>query len=192
MNKTMITRRLFLGAAGTTALVVTVPVLALSKDLQSGILQVATAGQFFSAAELMVLADVAEIMIPKTETPGATDVHVLPVLDGMMLTWAGTKTKALFKALVEQVDDIAQSSFSGPYATLSQTQREAIVVEIDKKAFANKDSMLSTRYRHFKDIVFHIYYTSEAVNPDFRLIPGGYRGDLTQQELADINARGYL
>ncbi|EWH08812.1 twin-arginine translocation pathway signal [Catenovulum agarivorans DS-2] len=192
MKDLKITRRVFLGGLGASAIVVTAPVLASVVNADTGIQQVTKAGQFFTANELTVLVDVAEIMIPRTDTPGATDVHVMPVLDAMMLTWAGDSTKSQFKALVQQIEQLAKNSFEQEYIQLDQASRNLLISELDKRAFANTKTDLSENYREFKELVFHIYYTSEEANPDYKVIPGGYRGDITKLELIEINKRGYL
>ncbi|WP_111977619.1 gluconate 2-dehydrogenase subunit 3 family protein [Algibacillus agarilyticus] len=184
-----ITRRVFLG---TTLCVVTAPLFATLLNEQNNLQKVLMDGQFFNAAELTLLTDVAEIMIPKTDTPGATDAHVIPVLDGLMLTWAGVKSKRQFRFIVAQINDLAKSTYGSVYNKLAFDDRFLLIEQLDKTAFANKKSVLSTHYRRLKEMVFHIYYTSEEANPDFILIPGGYRGSLSKQELDTIQARGYL
>jgi hypothetical protein len=181
MSAQKITRRVFLG---TTAFVVSAPILAKIPASESkNALQITLEpGQFFSANELTVLTDIAEIMIPKTQTPGATDAQVIPVLDALMLTWAGTDTKAGFKALIEQLNQLSADTFSSTYTKLAQGQRLNLLTELDKRAFAKRDTNLSKNYRKLKETIFHIYYTSEEANPDYLLIPGSYKGCLSKEE----------
>lgn len=70
--------------------IVTIGVLLLSgcQDRQVNILIVNQDGQFFTADELTSLSDVTGILIPQTETLGATEADVAPVLYGIMNTWA--------------------------------------------------------------------------------------------------------
>lgn len=192
MSISTITRRVFMGGAGAAALVITAPTLVLAKDSATDLQRVLKDGQFFNAAELTVLADVTEIMIPRTDTPGAIDVHLMPVLDGMMLTWAGTNTKKVFRELVTQFNQVAEKTFKKSYDKLDYSRRLAIVEQVDQTAFDNKDTDLSKAYRHFKDISFYIFYTSEEMNEDYRMIPGGYRGCLDKSEKDAILARGFL
>ena len=189
MLNNKISRRVFIGA---TAYVVSVPLLATIYNTNTKIHKVVDNGQFFKAQSLTVLVDVAEIMIPKTETPGATDANVAFVLDGLMLTWAGTNTKQQYTNIIEQIQSIAKVTYQNDYNKLSLLQRTQLIAELDKTAFANQKTDLSASYRHLKEMIFHVYYSSEEANPDFVLIPGGYRGDLTLTELEQIKARGYL
>lgn len=189
MKSTTFSRRIFIGSS---LCVVSANVFATSSNKKLNLVEVQNDGQFFTAHELTILTDVAELMIPRTATPGATDAKVVPVLDGMMLTWAGTQTKSQFRSWIKQLDSVAREVSGKPYLKLPASEREALLVQLDKDAFDNKTSDISKNYRPLKKVIFHIYYSSEEANPDFRLIPGGYKGCLTSKELAEILERGYL
>jgi hypothetical protein len=184
-----ITRRVFIGA---TAYVVSAPLLASIFNTKINMRKVVENGQFFDAYALTMLTDVAEIMIPKTDTPGATDANVASVLDGLMVTWAGSKTKQQYISIIQQIEVIAKATYQGAYQQLSLQQRQQLITELDKRAFVNQETDLSASYRHLKEMIFHVFYTSEQANLDFVLIPGGYRGDLSKAELDVIKKRGYL
>lgn len=185
MQNITISRRVFIGAA---MYLISTPLLASAFNKQTKVLEIKANGQFYSALELTVLTDVAEIMIPKTDTVGATDSHVVPVLDGLMMTWAGTKTKQQFKIGIEQILGLAKDTHGQDYLNLPLNLRHQLIEQLDITAFKNKKSILSANYRHLKEMIFHIYYTSEEANPDFKLIPGSYHGDLTKQQLAKVNS----
>jgi hypothetical protein len=179
MLNPQITRRVFIGAC---AFVVTAPVFAFKTNQQTGVRETTQQGQFFNAKEMTMLNDVAEIMIPKTTTPGAIDAHVISVLDGLMLTWANDATKLQYKTLVNQLDKLAIDTFKQAYLLSDKSDRVALITELDKRAFANQTTELSKNYRKFKELVFHIYYTSEEANPDYVLIPGTYKGCVSLAE----------
>ncbi|MCF2947044.1 gluconate 2-dehydrogenase subunit 3 family protein [Paraglaciecola aquimarina] len=188
MQDLKISRRVFIGAA---MYLVSAPIFASSLIKSNKLLKIETSGQFYSALELTVLTDVAEIMIPKTTTPGATDAHVVNILDGLMLTWAGAKTKLQFKTTIEQIQTLANDTHGTSYADLPLNLRQQLIEELDLAAFNNKQTTLSANYRRLKEMIFHIYYTSEQANPDFKLIPGSYHGNLSKQDLNKINS-GFL
>ncbi|MDO6693294.1 gluconate 2-dehydrogenase subunit 3 family protein [Aliiglaciecola sp. 3_MG-2023] len=189
MHEIKISRRVFIGA---TAYIVSAPLLASIFSSKNQIHKIVDNGQFFNAKELTILTDIAEIMIPKTDTPGATDVNVSSVLDGLMVTWAGEKTKQQYRYIISQLDSIAQATYQQTYSHLALSIRQKLIVELDKTAFDKQNTALSKSYRKLKEMIFHVYYTSELTNPDFVLIPGGYRGDITKNELTAIQKRGYL
>lgn len=184
-----ISRRVFIGAS---LFAVSAPLLATVLNKKTQVYKVVNDGQFFTAKEMTVLTDVAEVMIPKTTTPGATDAHVIIVLDALMLTWAGNKTKQQYQQIIKQINKIAHDTYQDDYINLSLNQRTTLVEQLDVVAFKQKNTELSANYRKLKEMIFHVYYTSEEANPDFVLIPGGYRGNLTLKALNEIEARGYL
>lgn len=189
MSEHKITRRVFLG---TTAFIVSAPLLAKlpASESKVGLQKILEPGQFFDAEQLTVLVDIADIMIPSTDTPGASDAHVVPVLDALMLTWAGSETKKRYPALIEQVNQLAIDTYGTAYAASSFDERVALITQLDKRAFANKSSELSTNYRKLKEMIFHVYYTSEEANPDYLLIPGSYKGCVSEAEYkALVNQR---
>ena len=184
-----ISRRVFIG---TTAYLVSAPILAKVCNHLNNIENVIEDGQFFTAQELTILTDVAEIMIPATETVGATDAQVIPILDGLMITWAGSQTKAQYRSAIKQIQHLAQDTYGSEYKSLAENLRKRLIEQLDIRAFSNTESAMSVNYRRLKEMIFHIYYTSEPANPDFVLIPGGYRGCLTKDELLEIQQKGYL
>lgn len=185
MQNITISRRVFIGAA---MYLISSPILASTINKKTKLVKIAQDGQFYSAQELTLLSDVAEIMIPKTSTAGAIDAHVVPVLDGLMLSWAGTKTKLQFKTCIQQIQGLATDTHDQDYLELPHNLRQQLIEQLDITAFKNKKSPLSSNYRRLKEIIFHIFYTSEEANPDFKLIPGSYHGDLTKQQLEKINS----
>ena len=167
---------------GTAAFVVSFPLFAGLKLEKTGIYKIAEPGQFFSSNELTILTDVANLMIPKTDTPGASDAHVPEVLDPLMLTWAGANTKKQFRDSIKQLDHLANETYKSLYTDLNPQERFTMLNELDKLAFANKATSLSQNYRKLKEVIFHIYYTSEEANPDYVRFPGTYKGCLSKTE----------
>lgn len=178
-----ITRRIFLKQS---AYIVTTTAFLGTFSHANALNLISSEGMFFTSDELTLFVDVAELMIPRTSTPGATDAHVMPVLDAMMSTWAGERTRKQFKALSVQIELIAQQTYQMPYMTLTPERRFALIETLDKEAFASPALSLSQSYRHFKYIVFHIYYSSEEANPNYSMMPGGYRGCLPEDEFNRI------
>ncbi|MEM7328063.1 MAG: gluconate 2-dehydrogenase subunit 3 family protein [Pseudomonadota bacterium] len=148
---------------------------------------------FFSPAQAAVLSDVADIMIPKTGTVGATDTRTIEYLDQLMQTWAAEATKQEVTDFVEGLDSDAQTTHQNAYLDLSAEDRRELLQAIDRDSFSGVSEAKSMKsYRRVKWLIFHIHYTSEATNPDFILIPGQYRGDVSEAEyLAMVEENRY-
>lgn len=187
MSNINISRRLFIGAS---VYFVTTPIWASVFNTTTALSVFTQNGQFFTAKEITILTDVAEIMIPRTEMPGATDAHVINVLDGLMLSWAGSETKQRYRSIVKQIDQLALSTFNVDYQNASKSDRESLLIELDRRAFSQRSTELSISYRKLKEMIFHIFYTAEEANPNFMLVPGTYKGDISKEQLDLYNARG--
>lgn len=136
---------------------------------------------FFSENQANVLSDVADIMIPQTETVGAAQTRTVHYLDELMQTWAAEDTKLEFQSFVESLDAYALATQQNAYLSLSADVRQALLREIDTASFSETPDVASVQtYKRVKWLIFHIHYTSEAANPDFVLIPGQYRGDVSE------------
>ncbi|MEL6859553.1 MAG: gluconate 2-dehydrogenase subunit 3 family protein [Pseudomonadota bacterium] len=137
----------------------------------------------FSSAQGAILSDIADIMIPKTETVGAAETKVVLLLDQLMLSWAGEATKREVDAFIESLSQYVLATFQTDYLNLPKQDRQALLAEIDAASFSDEpDRMPVKSYRRIKWLIFHMHYTSEAANPDFVLIPGQYAGDLSEAE----------
>ncbi|MCF2948871.1 gluconate 2-dehydrogenase subunit 3 family protein [Paraglaciecola aquimarina] len=189
MQSHTITRRVFIGAS---TFILSVPLLASSFNKQRSLIEITQDGQFFSSSELTVLSDVADIMLPKTDTPSATDAHVVVILDAMMLSWAVTHTQEQFRACIKLIEDLATQTYDSVYINLSLAKRSQLITELDSRAFEQKKSNMSVNYRRLKEMIFHIYYTSEQVATDYVAMPGGYAGDISKTEFEAAQKRGYL
>lgn len=147
---------------------------------------------FFSAEQLTLVYDIADIMIPTTDTPGASDSHTAQVLDALMVSWASSNTQQQLTAFLSELRDRARSSNNKDFLLMPREERQAFLVEIDSHAFEKTTSPFLVAYKRLKALIFHIHYSSKEANPDFFLVPGGYRGTLSLEELHAIHKRKYL
>ena len=170
------TRRLFIGGA-----IVTVSALHLPgcRVAETGLVKISIDGQFFTAHELTLLTDIVELMIPRTDTPGGSDADVVPVLDGMMLSWAVARTQQQFRNALTTFEAAAIATYQKPYNTLKPEQRFALLTDIDTTAFSKNPPAAAANYKRLKSLVFRIYYSSEIASADYVPIPGNYYGNLS-------------
>jgi gluconate 2-dehydrogenase gamma chain len=111
--------------------------------------------RFFGAAQYSLLETVADIIIPRTDTPGAIDAGVPAAFDALMKNWAARERQEQFRALLEEIDQVAREQGSGLVA-LERTRRAEVVVAFDKSKGGDKV------YRKFKGLVLTLYYLSEV------------------------------
>ena len=141
---------------------------------------------FFNEKQVAVLTDVADIMIPQTDTPGAIASATVPYVDQMMIDWADSDTKAKFAYFVESMDKLAQAQGHADYLAMPRDAREKLVDSVDAEAFSSRNEAASIAYRKVKGLIFHVHYSSAEANPDFVLVPGEYRGNLSYAEYRQL------
>ncbi len=181
-----VTRRLVLNAGLLATAGIALSGCGRGDELQ---LEVSDGGSFgfFSETQANVLSDVADIMIPQTQTVGAVQTKTVLYLDELMQTWAAEDTRVEFQSFVESLDAHAQATHQNAYLSLSADVRQALLQEIDTTSFSETPDATSAKaYKRVKWLIFHIHYTSEAANPDFVLIPGQYRGDVSEAEYSAL------
>ncbi len=183
MSDHKFTRRIFLSGA-----VVTVTALSLTgcTEPKTQLVKIEQAGAFFNPDDLTLLNDIAEIMIPRTGTPGAADAQVAAVIDAMMMTWANGATRDLFSNTLQKIELMAETLKGKPYSSLTLKQRQSLISEIDVRAFSDEVPDYAEGYKRLKDLIFRVFYSSEAANADYVPIPGQYRGNLTLDEYESL------
>lgn len=139
--------------------------------------------EFFDHQDAAILQDLADLMIPSTETVGAADTGTALYLDQLMQQWASKESQRAILSAIRRFDGLASELDDTPFLELDDATRLALVSDVDAVSFgASRDTEQASDYRFLKRLIFHIHYSSEAANPDFVLIPGQYRGDLSAQE----------
>jgi gluconate 2-dehydrogenase gamma chain len=132
---------------------------------------------FLDPADMALLREMAEAMIPRTDTPGAADAGVPEFIDGLMIDWAGEGARAQLRRAIAGYRTLA-----GSHGPASAGRLEAMV-ELDRRSFAAPAGDAGAdAYRWLKRMVFLGYRTSEAVLTDYVRNPGTYRGNLSRAE----------
>jgi gluconate 2-dehydrogenase gamma chain len=110
--------------------------------------------------QLALIGEIADIIIPRTEAPGATDVRVPAFIDVIVS---------------EQYSDADRDAFVTGLAGLSAS--EAAIDAIEKAADRRAEPQRT--YWRLKGLVIHGYFTSERVMRDVlkvEIMPGRFDG----------------
>jgi hypothetical protein len=104
-----------------------------------------------------LLEEIAEIIIPRTDTPGARDAGVAGFIDALMTHWASPERAARFRGLLDEIDARALADAGAGLLSLPQTRRIETVAGYDAAQIAAGNQT----YRRFKELVLTAYYWSE-------------------------------
>lgn len=132
----------------------------------------APAARFFSKTQFATMAEVADIILPRTDTPGAKDAGVPDYLDALMVNWASPERQQQFLALIDEIDARARSA-GGAFPSLPMARRVELLGAFDAEKLAASDQP----YAKFKELVLTLFYMSEAGATKelrYELIPGKF------------------
>jgi hypothetical protein len=118
------------------------------------------------------VAAIAEMIIPKTETPGASDAGVADFIDLIVSEWYTDEERTFFLNGLADVDERARRQFTKTFLQCSVEQRAEILrrlgqemVSDARKTRAHGDSQSKRPdnfYHMLRSLVLTGYYTSEA------------------------------
>ncbi|WP_198683017.1 gluconate 2-dehydrogenase subunit 3 family protein [Peristeroidobacter agariperforans] len=93
---------------------------------------------FFSKEQGAIVADVAEIIIPRTKTPGAKDVGVPGFIDTMLKDVYEQADRDRYLAGLKEFDDAARKAHGKPFVELSKAQQTEQVRKFNDDAIATE------------------------------------------------------
>jgi len=139
------------------------------------------------------LKTMAEMIVPKTDTPGATDVGAVEFIELMLTEWYDEGEKKRFLDGLSEVDARSQTLFSNGFVDCTSTQQGEILNWLGDKMTEEADRQREQSiapsdegesfYPMMRRLTLTAYYTSEAGATDelhFEIIPGRYDGCAAQ------------
>lgn len=134
----------------------------------------------------------AEQIIPRTQTPGATDVRVADFIDTMLADWYTAPERARFIAGLVDLDARAVTTHGRPFVDISGVARVALLTAIDDEVMALRRTNIQAGNEHWfatlKFLTVWGYFTSRAgVEQELgtQAFPGRYDGDAAVRARTD-------
>jgi hypothetical protein len=139
------------------AAVVAAPALAQQAHQHSELVQIAGAykPQVFTEAQMAWVGKLADTIIPRTDTPGASDAGVPRFIDRILKRDDSLRTR--FMAGMVELDAAARKQFSAGFGDLTSAQQ----IEVLTPASKDRASSLGQFFRLAKDLTIDGYYTSK-------------------------------
>ena len=155
-----------------------------------GLTQSQTLPRTLNAHQHATVKALAEMIIPRTDTPGASDVGAAEFIDLILTEWYEEAERTRFLSGLADVDSRSQSLFGKDFVDGSSLQQsdilmalgEKMVEEVGQQARPLRRRGASTPanfYAMLRHLTLTAYYTSEAGATDelhFEMIPGSYQG----------------
>lgn len=137
-----------------------------------------------------MVATMAEIIIPETDTPGARAANVNRFIDAML---TGSYVPGDRKRFLEGLDDVnarSRNRFGARFIECADEEQLALVAELDDETFGpdapQPDEDEPSFFRMMKELVIVGYYTSEVGATEelkTNIVPGRYDGDVPYEEI---------
>jgi glucoside 3-dehydrogenase (cytochrome c) hitch-hiker subunit len=119
---------------------------------------------------------IAELVIPETDTPGATTVGVTQFIDMLLTEWyLPADRERLLKGLAA-IDVRSREMKGGPFTELAPPDQTAVLEALDVRG---AEGSAEDGFATLKDLTVYGYFTSEAVVKDvlrYPIIPGRHDG----------------
>lgn len=137
-----------------------------------------------------MVAEIAEIIIPETDTPGARAAQVNEFTDVLLAEWYTPEERDRFLAGLADVDTRAKDAFGTDFLSATAVQRTAIVAGLDAEVAALRAADAKPGEHFFnrmKWLAVFGYYTSEVGMTEelhWQAIPGTYDGCAPRQQPA--------
>jgi hypothetical protein len=153
-------------------------------------LHAAPAQSALSAPQREMVAHLAEMIIPTTDTPGAAAAGVPAFIDRIVSTWYTDRERELFLAGLGELATFCTTRFSHDFNACTDAQRTEALTDAESRASGYRPSpaylitaepdQASPFFFKLKELTVLGYYSSEigatkelAYNP----VPGRYDGD---------------
>ena len=144
-------------------------------------------GPVLSGDKFMLLEQVADTMIPGTDTPGALAAGAPAFIRDMLTDWASAGTRTEILTVLEAIDRQAWAQSGAAFLELSSERRLAVLKRFDEDALSRQDPA----YGKFKYLVLVGYYQSEIGATQelrYELVPGAWRSCLPLNEVGRASA----
>ena len=126
------------------------------------------------------VATIAELIIPKTDTPGARDAGVSAFIAVMLADWGDDDQRQMFTAGLANVDERSRTAFGKEFIGCSPAQQSEILQDLDYELAQLRDAKRDTSKNFFgamKWLTLTGYYTSEvgaSSELHYRVVPGRF------------------
>lgn len=128
---------------------------------------------YLTPAQRKIVAAMAEVVIPRTDTPGAIDAGVPAYLERMMAEWLNEQERVIFAAGLSDMEQRIPLEYGAPFDELDAAAQRAILEALEEAASASPwygpGHTLQSDYLsdapficQFKELTIWGFFTSEV------------------------------
>jgi len=127
-------------------------------------------------AQMAIVRAIADTIIPRTDTPSATDVGTHKFINVLVAEYATDEDRAKFLAALEALDAKSRTDHGAAIADLTPEARGKFIESVES---GDRNVDPAQQYWRLKGLVVHGYFTSEQVMKDVlkvQVMPGRFSG----------------
>ncbi|MEO5979484.1 MAG: gluconate 2-dehydrogenase subunit 3 family protein [Chryseolinea sp.] len=144
---------------------------------------------FLSQDQAILVGQVVDIIIPKTDTPGAKEVGVPGFIDLMLKDVYSKEDSDRYIAGLKEFDDAAKKEMGDPFIELDATKQAEFVKKMHDAAVTAEKETKPAPKRPFilttKELTMLGFFTSEPGASQvlqYQAVPGSYKGCIPLSE----------
>ena len=133
-------------------------------------------------AQARAVTALADVIIPRTDTPGASEAGVTAFVDALLTGWLDAADRDRFLAGVDDVDDVARAAHGAAFADCAPAQQIELAARMDDeldrlRRDPDADETRSLVY-DMKRFTLAGFFTSQVGlrTLGYRIIPGAFEG----------------
>jgi gluconate 2-dehydrogenase gamma chain len=145
--------------------------------------------EFFDEDQFALIDRIADVMIPETDTPGASGVGVPHFIDLMLSEWASPARQARYVSGLAALDTELRGPGGEHFTELDADGQLEVLRGFDAAALADDGG--NAFYAELKHMILFAYYSSEAGATEelqYQALPGVYQPCMP----VDENTRGWF
>lgn len=145
-------------------------------------------------AQLDLVGDIADTIIPDTDTLGAKSLNVHYLIDELASNWMMAKDKDIFLFDLTALDERIKSDNGKSYSRLGQLERHRVLDQLGAEMNVVVLDELGERkhiYLELRELIIFGYYTSEvgaSEELNYDPLPGAFRGCIS---LSDVDGKAW-
>lgn len=143
-----------------------------------------------SAEQNEMIARMAEIIIPETDTPGARAANVNRFIDAMVGESYLPENRNQFMRGLKETQARCKETYGTAFVDCSNKEQRAFVAELDEETFGDNATQADRKnpsfFRSLKELVIIGYYTSEVgASQELKTnaVPGYYDGNVPYEKI---------
>ena len=98
----------------------------------------------FTPHQNETVATIAELIVPKTDTPGARDAGVPAFIDVMLADWGDDDQRQMFTTGLANVDERSRTAFGKEFIGCTPEQQSEILQDLDYELARLRDAKSDT------------------------------------------------